>query len=474
MKKAFKIILAILITILIFASAAYMFGVYYFRDWYGPNTYINGQNVSFEDVAVTPDILLSYVEFDDFEITDSKGETIHIEGTDIYEFDETEIARVTSEILKKENPFYWPWQLFNNTEYIYEPTLTLNEERLNEIIEESYLGGLNRYRSGLCPYITYSDEDGYVLVDDTRNLVDWELATSVITEAARNRNKSINLDDYDIYRSSKVTQKFGDVYKEWNDLQKVIDFEMTYKLCTGEDVVIDSAVMSSFVVKDEENKPIYDESGKFTIDYVKVHDFVQKMSDDYDNMYTDKKFKTTRGDVVTIPYSRYTTYGSLIDVEKEYSELCGILETMKSPGEREPIYRFKEDHGSYADNYGGTYVDIDLTGQHMYYYVDNELVFDTDVVTGCQSNGNSTPECVCYIVNKARRIVLIGPGYESFVYYWMCITSQIGIHDATWRSTFGGEIYKWNGSHGCINTPLDKMGELFDMMEIGTPVIVHK
>ena len=247
---------------------------------------------------------------------------------------------------------------------------------------------------------------------------------------------------------------------------------MTYKLATGEEIPVNGAVISKMLKLDENGDFVF-ENGEAVIDSDKVLAFVQDMSDKYDNLYKDKYFDTTSGGTVTIPYTRYTTYGSLMNVRAEAEELEAIIKSHKSPGEREPIYIKKEDRGSYANNYGGTYVEVDITNQHMYYYVDNNLVFDTDVVTGCKANGNMTPDCVCFILNKARNVTLIGPGYESFVYYWMCITGQIGIHDATWRRTFGGEIYLWGGSHGCINTPLNKMSELYDMMEIGTPVIVH-
>ena len=60
-----------------------------------------------------------------------------------------------------------------------------------------------------------------------------------------------------------------------------------------------------------------------------------------------------------------------------------------------------------------------------------------------------------------------GPGYASPVKYWMPVKGGIGIHDASWRKEFGGEIYKKSGSHGCINTPTDVMSTLYDMVEGG-------
>jgi lipoprotein-anchoring transpeptidase ErfK/SrfK len=69
---------------------------------------------------------------------------------------------------------------------------------------------------------------------------------------------------------------------------------------------------------------------------------------------------------------------------------------------------------------------------------------------------------------------LTGADYNTHVDYAMPISwNGIMIHDASWRNKFGGNIYKYNGSHGCINTPLDKVKELFDLIEMDTPVIIY-
>ena len=49
----------------------------------------------------------------------------------------------------------------------------------------------------------------------------------------------------------------------------------------------------------------------------------------------------------------------------------------------------------------------------------------------------------------------------------------IGLHDSSWRTEFGGDIWKTNGSHGCINMPKNKIPQLFNMVEVGMPVVMH-
>ena len=55
----------------------------------------------------------------------------------------------------------------------------------------------------------------------------------------------------------------------------------------------------------------------------------------------------------------------------------------------------------------------------------------------------------------------------------MGFNGGIGIHDATWRSKFGGDIYKYDGSHGCINLPLSFAAQVYEIAEPGMPVLCY-
>lgn len=124
---------------------------------------------------------------------------------------------------------------------------------------------------------------------------------------------------------------------------------------------------------------------------------------------------------------------------------------------------------------GNTYVEVDICKQHLYYYENLELRLDSDIVTGNVSARHNTPTGVYYLRARQTNQVLTGKNYASHVDYWMpIIGNSIGLHDATWRSKFGGAIYKTSGSHGCINMPHAKAAELYNMIKVGTPVIVHQ
>lgn len=129
----------------------------------------------------------------------------------------------------------------------------------------------------------------------------------------------------------------------------------------------------------------------------------------------------------------------------------------------------------------GAYVDIDISEQKVRYFNENdEQLFITDCVTGNISNGRGTPKGLYYLRMKKSPETLTGlnadgsTDYETKVTYWLpFIRNSIGLHDASWRGSFGGSIYKSNGSHGCVNLPTSAAKWFYDNLETNVAVIVH-
>lgn len=120
----------------------------------------------------------------------------------------------------------------------------------------------------------------------------------------------------------------------------------------------------------------------------------------------------------------------------------------------------------------GTYVEVDVANQHMAYYVDGEVLVDTDVVTGYPW-GHWTPPGLYAVQNIDVDRWLTGEDYRVFVEYWVGFSGAYGIHDASWRTIFGGKKYLSDGSHGCVNTPTEAMKIIHENITVGTPVVVH-
>ena len=65
--------------------------------------------------------------------------------------------------------------------------------------------------------------------------------------------------------------------------------------------------------------------------------------------------------------------------------------------------------------------------------------------------------------------------YQVHCNYWIPFAAEdtIGFHDLTTRSDWSSTAYLDNGSHGCVNTPLDKVKELYDIVSYKFPVVIY-
>ena len=253
------------------------------------------------------------------------------------------------------------------------------------------------------------------------------------------------------------------LWKKINDYQ---DCGIVYQF--GEErYPIDAGVVCNWLLKDENGTFVFDDEGNLCTDEIKVDEFVDALADEYDTVGATRQFMATRGELVTVEGG---IYGNEIDreAEKEYL-LPAFLE--KRHEVHEPSYiqkAFKQG----KNDIGDTYIEVDMTNQMLYYYEAGVLQIETPVVTGNTSRRRGTPVGTNYVYNKQKDRVLRGEDYASPVKFWIPVKGAIGIHDASWRDEYGGEIYKTSGSHGCINTPLEEVTKLYDMVKIGTPCVM--
>ncbi len=120
----------------------------------------------------------------------------------------------------------------------------------------------------------------------------------------------------------------------------------------------------------------------------------------------------------------------------------------------------------------GKYVIIDISSQTMTLYNDLYPILTSSVVTG--KNTTPTHLGLYNISSMEKDRLLVGEDYQSFVKYWMGFNGGEGLHDASWRKTFGGNIYQENGSHGCVNLPVNIAKELYNNVSIKDKVLVKK
>ncbi|MDD2969715.1 MAG: L,D-transpeptidase family protein [Lachnospiraceae bacterium] len=453
-----------LVTFVFVLAVFYLFLAYYYRDSFSFGTWINGVYCTGKTIDEIDQELLSNRKTPIFTILLKNGTTVSL-NAEAFDYRENYKNILQSE-LESQNSFFWGSNLFQSNSKILLPEISCNMEELKDLLDREAFIKMNQHTSSPKVKIMESDK-GFELFDNTDSILNYEYATAkIITSILAGENR-IELDDGLSYEKIEITPDMLKTYQLWEKVKEFQDFRIRYLFGDTEEI-LDSSVVADWITIDSDGNFILDENGDLILNQEMVKEYVASLASKYDTLGGTRIFQATRGEMVTIEGG---TYGNQLDQETETEYLINAF-LQNNDADRIPVY-IKSAKKQGSDDIGDTYIEIDMTEQTLYYYEKNELKVLTPVVTGNLKYGRETPARVCYVYAKQKNRILRGPGYAAHVNFWMPVYGNIGIHDAKWRDEFGGNIYKTDGSHGCINTPFDTMKQLFDIVEIGTPVIMY-
>jgi hypothetical protein len=275
-----------------------------------------------------------------------------------------------------------------------------------------------------------------------------EYDINAILEDLTDTVKSFNLEDYLVLPT--VTSE--DLKDKLNEINKYASWSITY---TNGDIV---KADIDYIDLDEDYNVILTSD-----DY--LDDIVKDITYKYDDTYESREFKTHSGNTISVVGG---IWGTLTNTEEEVKTVKELYQSGESQSDRFPEYYYSH------ENIGNTYVEVSIQDQYMWVYENGSVVLESDIVTGNPTLGRDTPTGIYYIMERINGKYLTGENYKTWVDYWMRITyTGVGFHDASWQSSFGGSRYKTNGSHGCINLPVNIAKQLIDIVYVDEPVIVY-
>lgn len=430
-----------------------------YRETFMPNTTVNGISVAGKNVEEVKALIEEYLNGYELKIIERTGadEVITKDEIGLH----TEFEGGLEQILEIQEPMFWIKSLWTETDYqigtmlVYDETLF--EERVRGLscmdetqMEEPQDAYLSDYQYDSNSYEIVPETSGTELVKDR--------VLEVISQAVLGLQKEVDLDAAECYSKAAVSADDAELVSLAAGLNHYASVVVTHRFGDLEEV-LDGDTIHQWLTVDGQT---------VTLDESKPAEYVRALAKKYNTAYGKRPFLTTYGDVVTIPGG---SYGWRMD---ETKEAAAVLEVVKEAGivTREPEWISKgASHGEY--DYGDTYVEVNLTGQHLFFYKDGELLVECDFVSGNASKNWSTPAGIYPLTYKQRNATLRGENYETPVSYWMPFNGNIGLHDADWRASFGGAIYKTNGSHGCVNLPPKAAKIIYENIAKGDPVICY-
>lgn len=463
-KNTRKYMKAVIFPPIIFLIALYFFFAWYYKDTFSYGTWINGVYCTGKTISDINTELVknSQIEYIELLLRDGEKEKISLTEID-YSIDYTELL---DELKENQISYLWIENFFNSDGIHIQPLCTYSKEKLLLQLEKMsfYKDQMDTKERSIKIDFT---EDGYKLVDTRSEVLDFNIVEEEIDRSLISHKSNVNLYDDQIYYEIPITIEDCELLALWEQVEEAQNFNSKFVFGTDEEI-IDASIVSKWIAVDEKGNFMLDESGELIIDEERIIEYINSLSEKYNTYVFPREYTTYDGRVVSISKGNY---GNLFDVDAE----CEYLINAYYSGLEEnhiPTY-IKTALYQEEDDIGKDYIEIDLTNQKLYAIFDDKLTYETDIVTGNVSAGMGTTDRICYIYSKQTNRILRGPGYASHVDYWMPVSGGIGIHDAKWRSSFGGTIYKKNGSHGCINVPKEIMPEIFEQSYVGMPVIIY-
>ncbi len=452
--------------IFIIAFAGFIFvllGIYlgvgmYFKTRFFPGSEINGIDVSAKTVEEVEQLIANQVQDYTLTLVEREGKKEEIAGAEI-QFEYVSEG-VVQDLLEVQNSFLWITAYFNRDTYTMTAKTTYNKDMLREVMKQLECFDDEKVQK---PEDAYIEEtaDGYELVAEVEgNQLDEDKTYELLVKAVDQGLDEVNLEEEGCYIEPQITADDPELKAKYETLKKYSTMTVTYNMGAGRQEVLDSATIRKWMSVSEQ--------GDVSFNWNMAADWMSDLSDKYDTFGKDMEFETTLGETVTVTHE---TYGWKIDEATEVDVLLDLLEKGE-PAQRDPVYL----EGAMAEgenDIGDTYIEVDYVNQRMWFYKDGKLLVDTRVVTGNSSKKMDSPVGIYCIYNKETNAILKGEDYKTPVDFWLPYCEGVGIHDAKWRSAFGGKIYKTDGSHGCVNTPWSDAKTIFENVEIGTPVICY-
>lgn len=270
----------------------------------------------------------------------------------------------------------------------------------------------------------------------------------------------VDLDKLNYYEEPKYTSTTKEIVDAKAILDKYTSTNITYNFGDSKELLGGSIISQWLSINEEFN---------VTVDENYIISYVDNLAATYNTYGITRQFANSLGTTSTVLSG---DYGWILDKE---TEVQAIKDALESGGTitRDPSY-VQSAASRTGSDIGNTYVEINLTTQQVWFYKNGELIVSGNCVTGTGINGQySTPQGTYVLKYLDRDAILRGPGYEAPVSFWMPFNWDIGLHDATWRGSFGGTIYQYDGSHGCINLPYNVAEAIFNNIEAGTPVVCY-
>lgn len=450
----------------------YLAGMLYYNDKFLNGTMVNGSDVGGLTLQKANDQLSKKVNGQSLKLIFNDGQSEVLQSAQLgvsYNKDNS-----LNQLMKNQNKWAWFIGFFKNEKNTLTDLIQISDENLTNGIASMEHAKEENQIAPTDAYIQYKDGSFSIIEETLGSKFNIEELVKNIKVALSEGKQQLDVTKANGYVKPQVYKDDQDLNNQLKAANEYCLSAITYTTPKGKEIVLDGSTLITWLSKQDDGSYTKDES----VFKEKLTAFVKELASQYNSIGATRTFTGKDGQSHTVSGG---TYGFRVSTDSEVSALLKMINENKSENNRIPEHTGQLPSGENG-GLGTTYLEINITKQHLWFVKDGSVVLESDFVSGKESDPTRlTPSGTYYIYNKERNRVLRGTKqpngkyeYESPVSYWMPFNKGIGLHDASWRSTFGRDIYINSGSHGCINLPTGFAGSLYSQIYVNLPVVVYR
>ena len=483
-KKGIAIFFGSLVAVL---AIVYLAGLIYFSNYFYPSVAINGTNVSNMNKDVARATLDEFNKNYILNLETIDGKKVMISGVEIDMV--VQLQDDMDKCIKEQKPYLWFMNVMKHHDFAVNATGTWDQDKLDSIYKNMKILDAKLMIEPKDAYIGIEDGKFAIVEEVMGTTIDTDRFKTTVNDSLAKAAVNVNLQDAGCYNLPKVYSTDESLTADFAEMSEFVEGIITLQL---DDLPVEPGM--------EFYNAVLEKSGdSYTVSKKQVQNYVKELAAQYDTIGTERTFTSTYGGNRKVKISG-DAFGYEIDQEATTNALYNALQSKKTMTV-DVVFKSKGYTLQGENDIGDTYIECNLSEQKVVAYKDGKKIAEGDCVSGCEALGNGTCLGLYKIQSKLSPTVLRGPQravtktvtkknkkgkkvkvketkmeyeYESPVTFWMQFNGGYGLHDAAgWRSAYGGSIYYYDGSHGCVNLPYDLAEKLYKNFDIGDPVVVY-
>ena len=362
--KGLKIFGLVMLMIIVLGGCAYGGISYYFTDRFFEGTWINGIDCSQKTAYEVEQLMAEKLSEYSIEVSSRNIAAQTIRGEDIdYQYMSTgEILQ----LLKKQKPYEWIRGLYEQKSYTVSENVGYNKTLLQEQLKSLNCAQAENQVEPENAYVAFQDNQFVIVPETEGSKLNIKEAYKLLDAAVEANEASIDFsDNQDAYVSAEVTQDDPALQSALEACNNYTKASITYTF-GDQSTTLDGNTIKDWLQFDEKGQLVWDDNSF----QQHVADYVAQLAATYDTVGTEREFQATSGRTV---YVSSSVYGWKIDQAAETAQLSQEIQS-GTQTTREPVY--SQTANAYGVNdLGNTYIEVDLSEQHMYYYQGGVNIF---------------------------------------------------------------------------------------------------